>query len=857
MGDIRGLSQHHSRYTFAVPFEEREKMSIAETWQHAKTSIAMGLYGADVASLKAPCQWAYAAWLAGLCPKDSNWSSSPLASTRFANYLSRLNPFVPTTMSDQDTRDMGLCIASYKHRVHRSMTPYMQNYMFKVGTITFTPKSHVATAWTSTIQCGSLSMFYSGHCSESAVVKDLSLKDGMMKGTLYWSTGYRWNCMANVEYDQTPEVPFESVENLSQAWKDCLERKMPMAEPHPTIQLTDAQRSTLAFFRERTDKSLLTELSVPIQPQTLFGGQKGTPLLWVGPYYFQNASTRIGGGIIANDAGTGKTLSVLLCAIDNKAKTSLIIVPHNLLDQWSDEVTKWHVQDQVRCITCKKDWKKDPKMAQHKVIITSGLVMRYCGGMLGRRHWDHRFMDEAHLKTSLKVATQYQIKFRNFWPVTATPLDALSAFSEMYKIPRTIERQLIRLSCVRHALKITSKHEIKMIYCKQGDKERAFWSQVKALVKETSPRYNCVDYGKLFKLLLSCTSGVVQDSDTMLKLIKKALGFKIQLGHLEDVLPDAKVSPIGDVSDDCCICMSPMRPPVQLGCRHILCRDCLRVLMGGYEPKCPLCRSPVDACFNPQRQKRKNPGDPEEEEEEAEIKAVGRSKLEAVEQELKLKEVGNRSIIIFVRERDMGQLVRKACLAHNRTVAVAAMGSKLTTKQAVKLFKSQAVNTLVLSLRNTAGFDMPEGQETWFVNTDYQTHKLIQGTHRVRRINQKYDTKTRYFVQENGFDEFLWKYRALPGLKGTRAAYCTLRLFWYQDHLIWQFYKNMGITDGTPVVDPKRMCYFNDSRYKLTGCGTWMICERGSRPEWSIEMPFTKYLLRAFTRALPSPPVES
>ncbi|KAJ6542826.1 SNF2 family N-terminal domain-containing protein [Mycena capillaripes] len=157
------------------------------------------------------------------------------------------------------------------------------------------------------------------------------------------------------------------------------------------------------------------------------------------------------GGILADDMGLGKTVQMIatmamnLPANDEESRTTLIVVPAALLQQWKDEIeSKTNEMFSVRLHHGKDKLKKTSEVKQYDVVITTYQTLsmdfhipkdvepdeeaQYLakhGGVLARSRFYRAIADEAQYirnrstKASLSLA-HVRAKYR--WMLTGTPV---------------------------------------------------------------------------------------------------------------------------------------------------------------------------------------------------------------------------------------------------------------------------------------------------------------------------------------------------------------------------------------------------------------------------------------------------
>ncbi|KAJ6562842.1 SNF2 family DNA-dependent ATPase [Mycena vulgaris] len=191
----------------------------------------------------------------------------------------------------------------------------------------------------------------------------------------------------------------------------------------------------------KDQKDLLPGLEVRLLPHQAIG------VAWM----LSRERSHDKGGILADDMGLGKTVQMIatmamnLPADDEETRTTLIVVPAALLQQWKDEIeTKTNDMFSVRLHHGKDKLKKTGEVKDYDVIITTYQTLsmdfqipkdvdtteeaqwlsRY-GGVLARSRFYRAIADEAQYirtrstKASISLA-HVRAKYR--WMLTGTPV---------------------------------------------------------------------------------------------------------------------------------------------------------------------------------------------------------------------------------------------------------------------------------------------------------------------------------------------------------------------------------------------------------------------------------------------------
>lgn len=127
------------------------------------------------------------------------------------------------------------------------------------------------------------------------------------------------------------------------------------------------------------------------------------------------------GGIIADQMGMGKTIQMITTIFLNFKKSTLIILPPILVNQWFHEILR--ILGHKSCIYYGKN-RKSSAFLESKIVITSYDTFLRSPELL-EIHWNRVICDEAHRLRNPKTKLYQQIQKIHtdiLWCITGTPI---------------------------------------------------------------------------------------------------------------------------------------------------------------------------------------------------------------------------------------------------------------------------------------------------------------------------------------------------------------------------------------------------------------------------------------------------
>jgi SNF2 family DNA or RNA helicase len=260
-------------------------------------------------------------------------------------------------------------------------------------------------------------------------------------------------------------------------------------------------------------------------------GQKGYKLYNYqkkGLLWLLNKERKGTGGILADDMGLGKTIQMISLMLGNTMKTTLLVVPASLVNQWCSEIKKFSD------IHIEKDGIDIKKIEENEssIVITSYNKLKHIIGM--KLKIDRIICDEAHYFRNYKSVTfklLEKIRTPYRWAITGTPIqNYLSDIKTLFKfvdvdnneLEYNIEHYLLRRVQKEVDLKLPPiKLSISFINIKNDDEtyyDKVSDSYIPHLEKSLRLRQVCVAPNSVKKVLKK--NHDINYDDKTLKFIK-------------------------------------------------------------------------------------------------------------------------------------------------------------------------------------------------------------------------------------------------------------------------------------------------------------------------------------------------
>lgn len=368
----------------------------------------------------------------------------------------------------------------------------------------------------------------------------------------------------------------------------------------------------------------------------------------------------IGGGLIANDTGTGKTLSALLLPLQQLfsggQERTLYLVPDALVEHWGSELSKhtslkvWRqamipsgspappkrrpstippVADRAEVVFQAAVMERSSDMdyfclvLRHRVpliLVMSFSAFRYTGvHYLGRMHFRRVMVDEAH---SLPVGTLGQldrISRVNTFALTATPYCNTRGLMQLLRMDNFFQFRTKNAYDDYHGFSLFVAHmrtiqnvmpaehlkvHVETRMCPMADDESAFFREIhQMLLKKVEDKRPIENVPKIFRILERLAAGGLLYRKLLMRIIENSMNRHWMARRWSSLTVDESKAPrpsFCSATDLCPICLEVFggrRSLVQTACGHVYCEVCLGSMLDLNITKCANACGPLHPPF--------------------------------------------------------------------------------------------------------------------------------------------------------------------------------------------------------------------------------------------------------------------
>lgn len=496
-----------------------------------------------------------------------------------------------------------------------------------------------------------------------------------------------------------------------------------------------------------------------------------------------------GGGLLLNEAGTGKTICCLNVIMNDKKRT-LVLCPAGLISNWLNEIKKHTELSQENILVYSGKNRKQLMSGDYVICLSSYSIItrefnidKFEDGSIFGWKYDRVILDEAHyirnynrkmFKSVMKLDADLK------WVVTATPLfndvnDIYSYFCflgvagvesrkdwKMLLSSGVINKykdlnDMIKLNSLRMKKSVVLSEEL----CKKKiievdveleDFERGFYDSL-------------WDYSMTRMIVLSKRlKNLIGLSDVNSRMMRKLLSNNILVYILRlkqccnnPWLVISKMKRIScakslfratemlkfynsslNMEEECPVCYDSIANGIASPCGHKCCMSCWDKIMKYKIMKCPKCRSDIDSVERVELVNINNKEDSSMLECELKMSSKIKKLVEIVEEKRSLSE----KIVIVSQWVKMLDIVKETISEKYPDIKTVSLRGDVSLKdreRSIRIFQDEKdVEICYVSLMSSAeGINLTAANNLVLLDMWWNNSKMLQVSDRVHRIGQK------------------------------------------------------------------------------------------------------------------------
>jgi hypothetical protein len=296
-----------------------------------------------------------------------------------------------------------------------------------------------------------------------------------------------------------------------------------------------------------------------------------------------------------------------------------------------------------------------------------------------------------------------------------------------------------------------------------------------------------------------------------------------------------------DKADECAVCCGDFVDPMQTGCGHVFCGDCIKDMWSFNMRLCPLCNRAMTKFYAPPLYRdsvvEKPAPKPKPAEKPKPKPATGDDDFGVDNESMERKKfIGmlnpaagdvpgvltmrgkmgafrkaytkwsedftpQKQAIMFI-QNDAASRAYSAAMRGLNALSVVGSAGLLGNNRAASLhdierFKRGEINVLMVSPRYCTGFDLANATEVWILGLTLEICHAVQAIGRVYRYSQKADAvHIRVFLNEGTFGHYMWDNRHMGRFAMTRTTMLHYRI-WYHSKMVPVDRNGTGLMDQT------------------------------------------------------------
>jgi SNF2 family DNA or RNA helicase len=455
------------------------------------------------------------------------------------------------------------------------------------------------------------------------------------------------------------------------------------------------------------------------------------------------------GGILADEMGMGKTLSMLAVISRNRSTSyykNLVVVPTSLVGQWKKEIESKTTLS-VYVFHGPRRKKEPAHLSSVDIVLTTYGIVRSDHQILEAYQWDRIVLDESHTIKNLHAVVSKRCRSLNAkkrWLISGTPmvtssndicsqLAFLGLLTHRGMFRRLVQNNFVRLQFLLKRLMRKRKQAVislpilreHVVHLQLPQEEKEKYDNLHASALRSG--YNIT---ALVHLREFCSNGNSKCSES---------------NNVRYVV-DPEFEP-----ETCAICLDIIDQAVRTNCRHHFCEECIShyiQVRNGTAP-CPLCRASVKlltlhrvVCEMPTN-------------EQAVQSTAPFVKIAKILEDVKKMALARKKIIVFSQYKNTMRFMKQVLDTQNVRYAYLSgnMAQKKRSKMIDKFQTDEEVNIFLLSVRSGAvGIDLTAASDIVFAEPCLHNIKR-QAIARAHRLGQQNQVTVHHYLLEDTVEE--------------------------------------------------------------------------------------------------------
>jgi hypothetical protein len=465
--------------------------------------------------------------------------------------------------------------------------------------------------------------------------------------------------------------------------------------------------------------------------------------------FWRRGRHNVFGGILADEMGMGKTLSMLAVIHRNRSASyykNLVVVPTSLVGQWKKEIeTKTNLTVYVFHGPRRK--KEPGHLASFDIVLTTYGILRTEYQVLEAYPWDRIVLDESHTIKNLHAVVSKRCRTLNArcrWLLSGTPMvtsinDICSQLAFLGLLThRGMFRRLVQSNFVR------LRYLMKRLMRKRKQQAISLPPLRQHVVNLSLPEDQKDTYGTLHAAAMRSGYSIT----ALMQLREFCSNGNSKARQASDMryVVDPEFQP-----EMCPICLDAIDQAVRTNCRHHVCEECISQYIQvrhGTAP-CPLCRASVKSSTI-RRVVSEVPA-----EEAVQVLSAPFVKVRKIVEDVEKMATASKKVIVFSQYKNTMQLLMQEL--HTQKVRYAYLTGSMSQAKRSKMIDTfqndDEVHVFLLSLRSGAvGIDLTAASNIVFAEPCLHNIRR-QAIARAHRLGQQNTVTVHHYLLEDTIEE--------------------------------------------------------------------------------------------------------